>query len=138
MFVETRDSGEIEVFEEDIVNFSQPLFGFENYKSFALISENNTEGYLIWLQSVEEAQLCFILLKPEAFKIDFEFELADEYLALLDDGEYEVWLVAVIKDNFEESTVNLRSPIIINRNNHKAVQAMLDSSYPVRNPVYSV
>lgn len=136
MLLKTRDFGEID-YEGEIITFSQPLYGFEKYTNFVIISEENTNGYLAWLQSADEPSLCFIVLNPEAFEIDYSFEIEDEYLDKLGDGEYEVWLLTIIKDDFENATVNLRSPIIINRDNNKCIQAMLDSSFPLRCPVYS-
>ncbi|MDR0920348.1 MAG: flagellar assembly protein FliW [Oscillospiraceae bacterium] len=137
MLLNTRDFGEVVFEDNDIITFVQPLYGFEEFKTFALMSEDNTSGYLSWLQSSTEPSLCFILVNPESFKIDYSFDLEDYYVGKLGNGEYTVWLVGVIRENFEESTVNLRSPIVINQDNKKAVQVMLDSEYPVRFPIYS-
>jgi flagellar assembly factor FliW len=137
MLLKTRDFGEIEVADSDVITFTQPLYGFEEYDKFVLLSEDNTTGYLAWLQSTTEQSLCFILVNPDSFKIDYGFDLDDYYVDKLGDGDYSVWLIGVIKEVFDESTVNLRSPVVINRDNSQAVQVMLDSEYPVRFPIYS-
>ncbi|GHU53087.1 flagellar assembly factor FliW [Clostridia bacterium] len=137
MLLKTRDFGEIEFPKSDVITLVQPLYGFEEYKTFALLSDSNTEGYLSWLQSTTDESICFILINPEAFQIDYNFDLDDHYVVKLGNGDYSVWLISVIKEPFINSTVNLRSPIIINQNNGKAIQAMLDSDYPVRFPIYS-
>ena len=47
-------------------------------------------------------------------------------------GEYEYWLIMVVKDDFRERTVNLKSPVIINLKNNKAMQIILEDDYPIR------
>jgi flagellar assembly factor FliW len=137
MIVKTRDFGEVEIDKEYILNFVQPIYGFEEFKSYALISQEDTEGVFARLQSVDDSGICFIIFNPDLLKDDYEFSLSDEYLETLGDGEYEVWVIAVIRDDITKATVNLRSPIIINTTNNHAVQAMLDTQYPIREPIFS-
>jgi flagellar assembly factor FliW len=137
MLLDTRDFGQIEYDENDIVKFIQPIYGFDEFTDYALISEVNTQGTFAWLQSIQDKDICFILAKPEPFNISYSFELDDDYTEKMGDGEFEIWLMMVIRPVLEESTVNLRSPVVINTNNNRAVQLLLVGDYPLRFPLYS-
>jgi flagellar assembly factor FliW len=43
----------------------------------------------------------------------------------------------VIGETFRNSTVNLKSPIIINHKTNLAVQVILDQDYPIRQSIFS-
>ena len=51
----SRDFGQIEIREEDILSFQTPLFGFEQYTKFALLHNKEIGESLAWLQSLEAA-----------------------------------------------------------------------------------
>ena len=43
-----------------------------------------------------------------------------------------MWLVMVVADNFGESTVNLKSPIIVNLDERRAAQMIAEEDYTIR------
>ena len=45
------------------------------------------------------------------------------------------WLIASLREPFTDSTVNLRSPIVVNPELHQAAQFVLDGSLPIRHPL---
>ena len=62
MEVNTKAVGIVNVEENQIVNFSDGLLGFEDFKSYALI-DSEYEPF-IWLQSLDKADLAFLLVDP--------------------------------------------------------------------------
>ena len=50
--------------------------------------------------------------------------------------DLDCWVIAVIGDTFRESTVNLKSPIIINHKTNLGMQVILDQDYPIRQPIF--
>ena len=50
MKLQTRDLGEIEISEQDIVTFTGPIFGFEQYRRFVFLYEEEISEHFIWLQ----------------------------------------------------------------------------------------
>ena len=108
----TRDLGEIEIDEKDIVTFTGPIFGFEKYRR-CLYQEEIVENF-IWLQSVEEPELCFILVQPDLITDHYQPQLPKEAKTLLGDGDWMCWLIVSLREPFQDSTVNLRSPIVGN------------------------
>lgn len=124
----TRDFGEIEFNEQDIIVFSQPPFGFEEYSKYILIYDNENEGCFVWLQSVEEENLCFILLNTSflAEQYNPSITLSDEF----DKENLNFYAICVIGENLKDSTANLKSPIIISGS--VGTQVVLSNDYPLR------
>lgn len=135
MKLKTRDFGEIELPEEELFTFVQPIFGFEQYKKFALLFDDEIGDKLVFLQSVDEPGLCFVLSDPAVIKPDYNPALPDTK-ELLGEGDCYVWLVTVVAEDFKKSTVNLRSPILFNIHNRSAAQVILEENLPVHCPMF--
>ena len=135
MLFRSRDLGEIEIAEQDIVTFTGPIFGFEQYRRFVFLYEEEISEHFIWLQSVEEPGLCFILVQPDLITDHYQPQLPKEAASLLGEGDYMCWLMATIRDPFPQSTVNLKSPIVVNPELRQAAQFVLEGSLPIRHPL---
>lgn len=137
--IHTRDFGDQEVFLDEIIVFPKGLFAFENAKRFALLSPLGDENSPMWLQNVDEIAPCFIVFKPVELFESYSPEIDEEDLAVikLEDGEEIEYLsIAVIPEDYKKTTINLKSPIIINRNKRIAVQAILQQNYELKFPIY--
>ena len=132
MKVKTRDFGEVEISESEVYHFTQPLFGFEDYTEYVIIHDEEIGEHIIWLQSLQEPGLCFILMDPSGFTDAFTPELPLGSEKLLGEGSLFCWVVAVVPQNFNDSTVNLKCPVFINSATHMGAQIMLEKDYPVR------
>lgn len=138
--VKTRDFDEIQVSPKDIITFPEGIFAFEDYKTYILITPLGSGKFPVWLQSTENPNLCFILFNPLEFCPDYRVTVADEDLIPLDldsDEETGFYVIAVIPENNMDATVNLKSPIIINTKNNKAVQVIVADDYPIKFPVFA-
>lgn len=135
MKIKTRDFGEVELSEDDVYHFTQPLFGFEDYTDFAVLHDREIGDDIVWLQSVQNPGLCFIMMDPSKLLPDYRPVLPVCSYELLGEGDCFYWAVAVIPQNIKESTVNLKSPVFLNPNGHRAAQIMLEGDYPVRYPL---
>ena len=131
----TRDLGEIEIDEKDIVTFTGPIFGFEKYRRFVFLYQEEIVENFIWLQSVEEPELCFILVQPDLVTDDYQPQLPKEAKTLLGDGDWMCWLIVSLREPFQDSTVNLRSPIVVNPELRQAAQFVLEGNLPIRHPL---
>ncbi len=132
MKVKTRDFGEVEISESEVYRFTQPLFGFEEYTEFVIIHDEEIGEHIIWLQSLQEPGICFILMDPSGMSEAFTPELPLEAEELLGQGSLLCWVVAVVPQNFNDSSVNLKCPVFINTDSHLGAQIMLERDYPVR------
>ena len=131
----TRDLGEIEIDEKDIVTFTGPIFGFEKYRRFVFLYQEEIVENFIWLQSVEEPELCFILVQPDLITDNYQPQLPKEAKTLLGDGDWMCWLIVSLREPFQDSTVNLRSPIVVNPELRQAAQFVLEGNLPIRHPL---
>ena len=136
MKLSTRDFGVIDVEETEIVTFTGPIYGFEEYRKFVFLYQEDVSEHFIWLQSVEKPDLCFILVQPGLIMDHYEPELPPEAASLLGEGEYMCWLLVSIREPFGSSTVNLKSPIVVNPALHQAAQFILDADLPIRHPLF--
>lgn len=124
----------IEYGKEDIVTFEEGLYGFRDKKYFILIWFENTNGNFLCMQSVEDENLAFIMINPYHFLPDYEVILSDEDTQNLNITNVDcvrTYAVCVVNDDTSKSTANLKCPIIINSENNKAKQIILEE------PAYS-
>lgn len=135
MIYKTRDFGEREIPDSKILIFKQPIFGFDNYTRFTLIFDEEIGEQIVWLQSLEEPELCFLMFDPSVYGGFYKPEITEDVEKCLGAGEYACWVVLSVKEDFNESTVNLKSPVIINTATGVAAQTILEQDYPVRHPV---
>ena len=135
MIYKTRDFGEREIPDSKVIIFKQPVFGFDDYKRYTLIFDEEIGEQIVWLQSLEEPGLCFLLFNPSQYEEFYKPEITEENEKLLGTGDYACWTVLSLKDDFEASTVNLKSPVIINTTTGVAAQIILEQDYPVRHPI---
>lgn len=135
MKINTRDFGEVEISENDIITFDEKIYGFEDYSDFIMLYDDDFNGEYVWLQSVEESELCFIMANPTLVG-DYSPAFEKEAEKFLGKGEFEYWLMMVVRDNIKDSTVNLKSPVIINLDTRKAMQLILEENYPVRHYLF--
>lgn len=132
--INTRDFGEIEVDENDKISFSTGMYGFEAYKSFVILKEEPDDD-VMFLQSLDNADLSFVLIDPFSIIKTYEPHLNEEDLTALDvktEAELKFLVIAIIKENIKDSVVNLKSPIAINPSSRAAMQVILQNSYPLR------
>ena len=137
--IETRDFGTIEVDENDVYDFPNGLYAFEDNKRFALLSPLGEDVYPMWLQSLDDPGLCFIVFNPVLIDEGFTVVLADNERSLLgldSDASAMALVIAKVPADYKHTTVNMKSPIVINKDARKAIQVILPLDYPFRLPVY--
>jgi flagellar assembly factor FliW len=130
MIVQTERFGEIEVREEDIIKFERGLPGFENSKLFTLIGVEEHAPF-IYMQSLDQSQLVFIVVDPFEFFPQYEFDISDrvtEELAITSQEQATIRVIVSIKGNLESATANLVAPIVINKSSNLGKQVVLSTT----------
>jgi flagellar assembly factor FliW len=139
MLVNTRDFGEVEVLPESIIDFPDGVFSFEDNKAFTVLSPLGEDTYPMWLQSTSNGNLCFIVYNP--FDIIVNYELDEEQLQkelnVGEDTNVLILSIAVIPEDHKKTTINLKSPVVINLDTKTGKQVVLDADYPVRFPIFA-
>ncbi len=136
MILETKHFGQIEISEENILNFEEGILGFEEVRSFGLISNDDPESPFRWIQAIENPELAFAIVDPFVVKKDYDFELSEEYvnaLEIKEPSQVAVYSIVVVPEDLEKISMNLKAPIVINKDNKKAAQVILQTDkYTVR------
>jgi flagellar assembly factor FliW len=140
MKIGTKYHGEIEVKSEYILKFDHGIPGFGEEKQFVLLSLPENEWFNI-LQSVTTPQLGFVVTDPFVFFKDYDFELDQASVELLEHpGEKEVQVLSIltVRQPLHESTANLQAPIIINLANRKGKQVILtNTDYQTKHLIFA-
>lgn len=140
MTIDTRDFGEKEIDESSVFDFPNGVFAFEDDRRFALLSPLGEDTYPMWLQSLDHTELCFIVFDPSAIDESFQVTLneSEKRLLKVKTGDpIRCLTIAKIPEDFRQTTVNMKSPIVINPENHTALQVILPHDYPFRYPIFS-
>ncbi len=138
MRLNTTYFGEIDIQDSQVIHFEEGLPGFEEKKEFVLLNNYDTEEPVpfMWLQSVEDQSLAFVVTIPFFMRPDYEFEIPNEVadsIGLTSPEQAGVYTICKISGHVDAMSFNLRSPIIINAENRKAVQLVLpDTRYTAR------
>lgn len=116
MLIQTKSFGQLEIDERQIIHFPSGIFGFEEYKDYALMDSGRPPFYL--LQSLDDPDLAFIILSPEVFRPDFKLDLAEGELDNLQWAENEdllIMAIVTVPRDGGPMTANLQGPVLINR-----------------------
>jgi len=142
MMITTKLFGEIEVDESKKITFVQGIVGFPDLKDFLLIHDSDSEGGIRWMQSIQEPAFAMPVIDPLVVSPDYNPCIEDELLKPLGDVAEENTLVLVtitVPHEIEKMTVNLKAPIVINGENRKANQIIVDDDkYLVKFPIYEI
>ncbi len=109
--------GEIDYREDHVFTFAEGLIGFEQLRKFVVISDPETEPFR-WLISIEDEGICLPILDPNLVIANY-----DGLNMFPEDAT--VAVVTSLKQPVEESTVNMRSPILFDKNLRAGKQIIL-------------
>ncbi len=121
--------GEIEYNPDNTLLFPEGLIGFENLRQF-VVMPNEKEGPLFWIQSIEDAQVAFVLTDPTQFYYDYKV-VPDgrerQKLGISEDDDCHV--VAVVTVPIDRNiTLNLAAPILFAPKTNRALQVVLEGA----------
>ncbi len=140
----TRLFGEIEIEDNKIIRLEKGMIGFPELVNFALIfneEKDVKDTAIMWLQSMDDADIAFPVMIPNYVKEDYNPTVNDEILLPLgelnDENTYILVTVTVPKQ-VEDFSVNLKAPIVINTDNRRGVQLIVEDDYPVKYKVYEL
>ena len=144
MKVNTKLFGEIEISEDKILIFQDGIIGFPELKRFALLhdEERGNEAGIRFLQSLDEPGFAMPVMNPLVVKPDYDPEVDDELLAgagKITPDNLLVLVTVSIPGDLTQMSVNLQGPFVINIEEHKACQIIVDNgNYPVKFPIYDI
>ena len=144
MKITTRVFGEIDIEESKIIHFQCGIVGFPDLTDFAIIhdAEKDSENPIRWMQSMQEPNFAMPVMDPLAVCPDYNPTVEDEMLKPIGELNPDSILVLVtltVPQDVKKMSVNLQAPFIINADERKAIQLIVDPDrYEVRFPIYDI
>ncbi len=143
MTITTKVFGEVTIDDEKIIHFPSGIIGFPDLTEFALIhDEEKGSGSIHWLQSMQEPAFAMPVMDPLLVMPEYNPEVDDDLLKKIGEIVPEELLVLVtvtVPSDLTKMTVNLKGPIIINAEEKKACQIIVEGDgYAVKYPIYDI
>ena len=139
MLIQTSRFGEIEVEENQIISFPSGLVGFAEDRRF-VIREDDAAAPFLWLQSVEDNGLAFVMIEPHVSVSNYQLELTNEHLNKLDAKNIEelrVYVLVTMAKEMKDVTINLQGPLVLNPEKHLGLQFIIpDGKYSTRHLLF--
>ena len=139
MLIQTSRFGEIEVEENHILNFPSGLIGFSEDRRF-VIREDDAAVPFLWLQSVDNNGLAFVMIEPHVSVSNYELELTKEHLNKLDAKNIEelrVFVLVTMAKEIKDVTINLQGPLVLNLEKRLGLQFIIpDGKYSTRHLLF--
>lgn len=139
MEIKTKYFGEIEINKEEIITFEEGIPGFEEYTKYVIFSQGEDYYPFLWMQSIEEPYVAFIIIDPKIPVPDYYVDVNDseiESLKISDLNNVSIFTIVVISNNDTKITTNLKAPLIINKSNNKGKQVIINNDYDIRHIIY--
>lgn len=140
MIIETKYFGEMEIDSNKIITFPEGILGLEALKKY-MIFEMHENPKFQWLQSLDQAEICFLLVNPWDFLKGYEMDISDEELESINVESIEqiaVYNIVTLAEDIAKSTVNFLAPLIVNAHTKVAAQIVLrEDKYHTKHPIFS-
>ena len=108
-----------------IYEVKNALLGFETINKVEI---HEIDELFSTLQDIDNKQISFTILNPYLLR-EYSFDLPIDVKILLDVNEksnLSVYNIVVIQEPLENSSINFLAPIIVNTDNNKIAQAILN------------
>jgi flagellar assembly factor FliW len=141
MKIESPLFGEVSINPETVITFPKGLTGFETCTRYQFLHEaaagDKTGGTVVhYLQSLDDPTVCFSVVDPVSFGLNYEFTLTDEEESLLQSGganDSLAVMLMVYKPRAEETmsgvSANINGPLVINADKRLGLQKVIRSSH---------
>ena len=139
MLIQTSRFGEIEVEDNQIISIPSGLVGFSEDRRF-VIREDDAAAPFLWLQSVEDNGLAFVMIEPHVSVSNYQLELTKEHLNKLDAKSIEdlrVYVLVTMAKEMKDVTINLQGPLLLNSEKRLGLQFIIpDGKYSTRHLLF--
>jgi flagellar assembly factor FliW len=116
-FAELSEPNMMAVKNENIIHLPLGLLGFERIKKYVLLSKPD-EAPFLWLQMLDDPNLAFLVVSPLVVVPNYQPDISAEdahFLGLAKAEDALVFNIVTLRSE-GKATVNLKGPIVLNRN----------------------
>lgn len=133
MFVDSVRFGRLRVKANKILLFPDGLVGFEDNKHWVLLADGESES-VGWLQSLGNPELAIPVVTPQQFVPNYSLRMKQSELKSLPwkTADQAIVLV-VVSHNYQQLTMNLQAPLLINLDRCLGKQVIAVDSQPLKN-----
>jgi flagellar assembly factor FliW len=125
MEVRTTRFGVIEIAEDRVITFPQGILGFPGLTRYCLLQPGD-DACFFWLQSIDDANLAFVVTDPTFFEKDYSVPIRQEQMESLALDKLEDAQVFIIVNKIDDQlTGNFQGPLVINTVSKVAEQMVL-------------
>lgn len=123
MEIQTSNFGTQTINADDILLFPNGLVGLEEQNQFKLFHQDSENPTVYWLQSITQADFMMSIIPPAVLGFNYEIELSDEEIDLLnlDDPNDAIVLLIVYKKHEQDQNTDdidfkaiIKAPLVIN------------------------
>ncbi len=140
MHIESPHFGKLAFDPDQVLEFPEGLLGFPALSRFLRVGPEDYEP-IEFLVPVDEPKLRFPVLSPYLVRPEYDLPVGmaeREALDLAEDGSLMVFCVANLTSRVEDATLNLLAPILVNPDNRRGRQVVLETSgYSVAEPLFA-
>lgn len=126
--LDTNQPGDLQVSKDDILYFPEGLPGFAEQKRFIFLPYDPVVNIGL-LQSLDDPNLAFVVGNPFYFFPSYELNLSNGDCAALQVAsptDAATMVIFTLGENLENSTVNLKAPLVFNLTKRIGKQIILD------------
>jgi flagellar assembly factor FliW len=128
--------GDLLVAPGAVVTFADGLIGFPNAKRFVAVPHDAPGSPFVWLQSIEQPSLAFLLLPPALVSPGYAPTLPADESGMSGDAAF--WaIVTVPQGRPQDMTANLLGPLVIQGGLGRQIvlDGAADARYTARHPI---
>jgi len=123
---------------QGVINLPMGLLGFEEVKHYVLLGSPE-EAPFLWLRMVDDPNLAFLVISPSVVLDPYEPDITDEeveFLGIANAMDALVFNIVTVHPD-GHATVNLKGPIIVNRQTlvGKQIVPKNAASYSLHHPL---
>lgn len=139
MNLHTARFGDLQIGDEEVIRIPNGVLGFPDRTRYVLV-DSGDDTLVLWLQSLEDANLAFPLLEPKIFYPTYSvrltpMELRD--LKLESVNQSVVFSILTITEDVTAMTANLKAPIVVNLKEQIARQVVLsENEYGIKHSMF--
>lgn len=132
--IATKAYGDVPVQDKQVIQFPSGLYGFETMTQYALLDSHTPPFY--WLQSMDDANLAFILVNPYVVARDYVLDISEDDFHSIgnpDPDDLLVFSIVTIPPDQRDISCNLQGPVIINKETRVGRQSIsLDTRWEIK------
>lgn len=127
IMLKTTRFGDLEVAQDQIIEFPKGILGFEANRHYALIADPEFAPF-VHLQSLDDPDLAFTVVNPRLFFPHYKVQVDRQEIldmAVRNLESVQTWVIVTVPEDVAAMSANLQGPVLINCENNCGKQVVL-------------